>query len=358
MSIAEGPSSSTTPPQIKSREKLRRVYLGGLPMNPANAVTAEDIRKRFDAFGKVLAVDMVHSAAPGFEGSLRGFAYIDMHCTRDQWNRCRAQYHGKVWKEGRKLVLEPAKKPEMERRKKRERPSPNDQTSRTKTKTGKSMAKHAPDMSLVTDGNVEGRRGWKRGRFGRPVAVMSLKALDGTRLTVDPVHFRDSLQKLFGSERPKTHSALTWFIASPAAADAQADCKLTGQEQKERSTAWASVFAASKTPFRLGLFPEAPEEPREHQQAHASPSIQAPHPAQPAIPPPSESHQEMLPDYDFCKFFKSPAEHPLSQENLLAMHAEIITNDSLYRQDFRARHKQASRLDRRKATAFSSRKIN
>ena len=34
--------------------------------------------------------------------------------------------------------------------------------------------KHADDMSLITDKNMDGKRGWKRGRFGRPVITMKL----------------------------------------------------------------------------------------------------------------------------------------------------------------------------------------
>lgn len=42
-------------------------------------------------------------------------------------------------------------------------------------------AKHAEDMSLITDKNMDGKRGWKRGRFGRPVITMKL---DKVRLAI------------------------------------------------------------------------------------------------------------------------------------------------------------------------------
>jgi hypothetical protein len=42
----------------------------------------------------------------------------------------------------------------------------------------------ARDMSLVTDNNVNTRAGkWKRGRYGRAIAVMRLQKEDGTRVS-------------------------------------------------------------------------------------------------------------------------------------------------------------------------------
>lgn len=41
-------------------------------------------------------------------------------------------------------------------------------------KIRRNPAKHAEDMSLITDKNMDGKRGWKRGRFGRPVITMKL----------------------------------------------------------------------------------------------------------------------------------------------------------------------------------------
>lgn len=39
---------------------------------------------------------------------------------------------------------------------------------------------HAKDMTPVTDNNMGTRKGWKRGRYGRAIAVMRLKKKDGT----------------------------------------------------------------------------------------------------------------------------------------------------------------------------------
>lgn len=41
---------------------------------------------------------------------------------------------------------------------------------------------HAKDMTPVTDNNMGTRKGWKRGRYGRAIAVMRLKKNDGTKV--------------------------------------------------------------------------------------------------------------------------------------------------------------------------------
>lgn len=37
-------------------------------------------------------------------------------------------------------------------------------------------------MTPVTDNNMGTRKGWKRGRYGRAIAVMRLKKNDGTKV--------------------------------------------------------------------------------------------------------------------------------------------------------------------------------
>lgn len=41
---------------------------------------------------------------------------------------------------------------------------------------------HAKDMTLVTDRNVESRKGWRRGRYGRAIAIVRMRRPDGTRV--------------------------------------------------------------------------------------------------------------------------------------------------------------------------------
>ncbi|CAO3576009.1 unnamed protein product [Absidia cylindrospora] len=56
----------------------------------------------------------------------------------------------------------------------------------------------AKDMSLITDNNVNTRSGkWKRGRYGRAIAVMRLRKNDGTRFVYDPMNYKNNLEKLY-----------------------------------------------------------------------------------------------------------------------------------------------------------------
>lgn len=54
------------------------------------------------------------------------------------------------------------------------------------------------------------RRGWKRGRFGRAVAVVRMRRPDGRMITIDPDHHKQTIQKLFGSVRPLPITRLSW----------------------------------------------------------------------------------------------------------------------------------------------------
>lgn len=42
----------------------------------------------------------------------------------------------------------------------------------------------AKDMTPVTDKNVEKKRGWRRGRYGRAIAIMHLRRPDGTQVHI------------------------------------------------------------------------------------------------------------------------------------------------------------------------------
>ncbi|CAO3634992.1 unnamed protein product [Cunninghamella echinulata] len=53
-------------------------------------------------------------------------------------------------------------------------------------------------MSLVTDNNVNTTTGkWKRGRYGRAIAVMRLRKADGTKFVFDPASYKNNLEKLY-----------------------------------------------------------------------------------------------------------------------------------------------------------------
>lgn len=178
--------------------RKRRVYVGGLPAG----ITAEDLQNRFKSFGKI---DSVCLAKDQFENGerCRGFGFFDLETSDEQWKRCLNTYNGTIW-QGSRVKLEEARPSRL-------------QTVLEEAKEvskGKRLRKlairHSKDMSLVDDKNVEGRKGWKRGRFGRAIAEMTLRRPDGKLVVVDPLHYKNNLEKLFGSVKPLPIAQLQW----------------------------------------------------------------------------------------------------------------------------------------------------
>lgn len=72
----------------------------------------------------------------------------------------------------------------------------------------------AEDMSLVTDNNIDGRKGWKKSKYGRAVSVMRIRRNDGTKLTIDPSLYKHNLQKFLDNTidvKPKPLDQLTYY---------------------------------------------------------------------------------------------------------------------------------------------------
>lgn len=56
----------------------------------------------------------------------------------------------------------------------------------------------AKDMTPVTDKNVEKKRGWRRGRYGRAIAIMHLRRPDGTQVHISIILFTRTQKELTG----------------------------------------------------------------------------------------------------------------------------------------------------------------
>lgn len=54
----------------------------------------------------------------------------------------------------------------------------------------------AKDMTPVTDKNVEKKRGWRRGRYGRAIAIMHLRRPDGTQVHISIILFTRTQNEL------------------------------------------------------------------------------------------------------------------------------------------------------------------
>ncbi|KAI8071680.1 hypothetical protein BC940DRAFT_293417 [Gongronella butleri] len=169
----------------------KRVYVGGL--HPE--VTADLLAQRFAKYGSLSNVQI----AKDMDNQCRGFAHFTIDTTPKQWNNCLSTYHGSTWK-GHKLQLAEAK-PDHEQReaiqaakdaKRQERKRKREE--RCPTHDGV----HAKDLTLVNDDNVNTRNGkWKRGRYGRAIAVMRLAKPDGSKMVFDPTHYKNNLEKIF-----------------------------------------------------------------------------------------------------------------------------------------------------------------
>ena len=79
-------------------------------------------------------------------------------------------------------------------------------------KKKRKLVRMSGDQSLVTDKNVDKRKGWRRGRYGRAIACLRIRKPNRQLLIVDPSHYKNNLEKLFGSVRPKPLPQLTWTI--------------------------------------------------------------------------------------------------------------------------------------------------
>ncbi|KAI1316426.1 nucleolar protein 8 [Mortierella claussenii] len=180
----------------------QRAFIGGL----AKDVTPTDVEGRFKSFGQLKDVYL----AKDTDGTCRGFGYVTLDTTRKDWQKCVALFNGAKWK-GNVLKIEEANKDwqtrrqeDLEAQKKLEK---KEQDAALK-KLKRNPVKYAEDMSLITDKNMDGKRGWKRGRFGRPVITMKLD-----RMTYDPSHYKNNVEKLFNlSGKPLPLNQLVYHI--------------------------------------------------------------------------------------------------------------------------------------------------
>lgn len=125
-------------------------------------------------------------------------------------------YNGAKWR-GQELKLEEAKPDYQVRFQQRQEKIKEQEEKKRKRllRWNDSEGFHAKDMTPVTDNNMGTRKGWKRGRYGRAIAVMRLKKNDGTKVTqfslffiytnslhkkkfvFEPTHYKNNLEKLY-----------------------------------------------------------------------------------------------------------------------------------------------------------------
>lgn len=144
-------------------------------------MTAEDLQNRFKMFGDIVDA----SVAKDTENQCRGFGHITIKTTTNQWTKCLSVYNNAKWKGG-VMKIEDAKpdykeklQAEMEALKVKEAKKQERASKRRRNTDADGFI--ARDMTLVNDKNMDGRKGWKRGRYGRAIAVMRLQKDNGTK---------------------------------------------------------------------------------------------------------------------------------------------------------------------------------
>ncbi|RIA79796.1 hypothetical protein C1645_882505 [Glomus cerebriforme] len=186
----------------------KRAYVGGLSKD----VTEEDLKSRFNSFGFVSKVDIIRQST----GECRGFAYVTLKTTDNNWKKCVSIFNGAKWK-GMTLKVQVAK-PDYKQRLKREWEFQKSQIKSAppckKRRRGHFHIEFAEDMSLVTDNNAEHKEGWKKSKYGRAVSVMRLKKDDGTWIKIDPSQYKGNLLKFSDKDidvKPKPLVQLPYF---------------------------------------------------------------------------------------------------------------------------------------------------
>ncbi|KAI9023818.1 hypothetical protein CLU79DRAFT_834641 [Phycomyces nitens] len=176
--------------QVEAGPEQKRIYIGGLH----DTITEESVRDRFQKFGTVSAV----SIARDTEGKCRGFGHMSITTTPKDWSSCIASYNGAKWK-GQTLRLEEAKEDYLEKKRKEQVKLIEREEKKRKrlARWNDSDGFMARDMTPVTDSNMKDRKGWKRGRYGRAIAVMRLRKDNGTTFVFEPTHYKNNLTKLY-----------------------------------------------------------------------------------------------------------------------------------------------------------------
>ena len=180
----------------------RKIYVGGLP----DEISEANLSERFGNFGKITSIEIAHSALEPH--NCRGFAHINIEIDSQSWDRLRSTFNGSLWK-GKKIRIEEAL-PDYKSKLLLERELPH-QESRIKKHP---LCRHARNMSVITEDNLNERmpKGWIRGKYGRPVAVLRMRKPTGKIETVDPAHYKESYQRFHFGNKSISVSKINWSI--------------------------------------------------------------------------------------------------------------------------------------------------
>lgn len=181
---------------------MERLFIGGLSKD----CPEETLSALLCKYGTISRLHIPNAMI----GGNRGYAFADItFSTPADRNKLLSAVNGSVWR-GSKLRVEKCSREPFEQRQVMES---GEQV--VKKKRTRPLVRHADgQMGLVDEKALERKRRdwWYRGKYGRPVAVMKMRRPDGQMMTIDPAHYKDRFEKLFGSVRPKPLSSLIWSI--------------------------------------------------------------------------------------------------------------------------------------------------
>lgn len=181
---------------------MKKIFVGGLPADIQN----KDLEERFCRYGKVNKIEIAKSQ---FDGSCRGFAHMSIDLDDANWNKLRSTFNGSLWK-GKKVKIEESK-PSFLDILQAERESTDSLQPKT-LKRNKPLLRHSKHKDLVNEDNVSRRKGWIRGKLGRPVAVMKIKRPDRKFVTIDPAHHKEAYQRFYFGDKFLSVKYLRWKI--------------------------------------------------------------------------------------------------------------------------------------------------
>jgi len=177
-------------------EEVHRVFVGGL----FDAVTKDELKNRFQTFGDVQDVTIVHKKDG--EGNIsKTFGYVNLMTTSQKLSRCFAVYGGTKWK-GHELKVQLAKEDFITRLEK-ERNEPDVVKKKKKgnigpTKTYTDILETTSTMRRIVPGTpVEGEKNWVIGKYGRPLPIVHISNVGRKKtVTVDPSKFCHCLRRI------------------------------------------------------------------------------------------------------------------------------------------------------------------
>ncbi|PVG02439.1 hypothetical protein CPB86DRAFT_579707 [Serendipita vermifera] len=147
----------------------RRLHVSGL----TPAISENDLKIRFSAFGTVKAIDGVGKLDA--LGQPRKFAYVSLETAPDKYAKCMNVLSGSTWK-GTRLRIGEAK-PNYEQRLSAERAEGSAPTKKRRRISRGVHGVEAKDMSLVTLDNVKNRPGWTLAEHTRLVRPLRMRPL-------------------------------------------------------------------------------------------------------------------------------------------------------------------------------------